>query len=191
MEAAARRKACPRIMTAAVQAERGGRREPRALHQAQPQPTSNPAGPAVPLSFRKSITMITFVNPPQVHTPTGYSHTAAVPAGTDLVFLSGQVGIRPDGSMPPTLAEQSEQMFDNIAAALHAHGLDASALVKLTLFVVAGHDIQTVRHARARLLGTHKPASTAVFVSQLVAPALFVECEAIAAKVRAEPTDTP
>ena len=129
--------------------------------------------------------MITFVNPPDVHTPTGYSHTAVVPAGTELVFLSGQVGIRPDGSTPSTLAAQSEQMFDNIAAALRAHGLDASALIKLTLFVVAGHDIQTVRNARARLLGTHKPASTAVFVSQLVTPTLFVECEAIAAKVRA------
>lgn len=128
--------------------------------------------------------MITFANPPDIHAPTGYSHTAVVPAGTELVFLSGQVGMRPDGSIPSTLAEQAEQMFDNMAAALRAHGLDASALVKLTLFVVAGHDIQTVRNARARLLGPHKPASTAVFVSQLVAPTLFVECEAIAAKAR-------
>ncbi len=129
--------------------------------------------------------MIAFLNPPDIHTPTGYSHTAVVPAGTELVFLSGQVGIRPDGSTPSTLAEQSEQMFDNISAALRAHGLDASALLKLTLFVVAGQDIQTVRNARSKLLGTHKPTSTAVFVSQLVSPTLLVECEAIAAKVHA------
>ena len=129
--------------------------------------------------------MITFVDPRDVHAPTGYSHTVAVPSGTELVFLSGQVGIRPDGSIPETLAEQSQQMFDNMAAALRVHGLDASALIKLTLFVVAGHDIQTVRHARARLLGPHRPTSTAVFVPQLVAPTLFVECEAIAAKATA------
>ena len=129
--------------------------------------------------------MITFINPPDAHTPTGYSHTAVVPPGTELVFLSGLVGIRPDGSTPSTLAEQSEQMFQNIAAALRVHGLDASALVKITLFVVAGHDIQTVRNARAKLLGSNKPTSTAVFVSALVAPTLFVECEAIAAKVLA------
>ena len=129
--------------------------------------------------------MINFVNPPDAHSPTGYSHTAVVPAGTDLVFLSGQVGIRPDGSIPATLAEQSEQMFENIAAALRVHGLDASALVKIPLFVVAGHDIQTVRNERAKLLGSHKPTSTAVFVYQLVAPTLFVECEAIAAKPHA------
>jgi enamine deaminase RidA (YjgF/YER057c/UK114 family) len=128
--------------------------------------------------------MITFVNPPEIYTPTGYSHTAVVPSGTDLVFLSGQVGIRPDGSIPSTLAEQSEQMFDNMSVALRAHGLDASALVKITLFVVAGHDIQTVRNARAKLLGSHRPTSTAVFVSQLADPTLFVECEAIAARIR-------
>ena len=129
--------------------------------------------------------MTTFVNPPDIHTPTGYSHTGRVPAGTELVFISGQVGIRPDGSVPPTLAEQSDQMFENMAAALRSHGLDASALVKITLFVVAGQEIQTVRNARAKLLGSHRPTSTAVFVSALVTPALLVECEAIAAQPHA------
>lgn len=125
--------------------------------------------------------MTTFVNPPDVHTPTGYSHSAVVPAGTELVFLSGQVGVRPDGSIPSTLAEQAEQMFNNIAALLRAHKLDESSIVKLTLFVVAGQDIKIVRGARAKLLGAHKPTSTAVFVSQLVDPKLLVECEVIAA----------
>ncbi len=48
--------------------------------------------------------------------------------------------------------------------------------------IVAGQDMKTVRAARAKFLGTHRPASTAVFISQLVDPKLFVECEAIAAK---------
>ena len=126
--------------------------------------------------------MTTFVNPPGVHTPIGYSHTAVVPAGTDLVFLSGQVGVRPDGSTPTTLEEQADQMFNNITTLLQAHGLTASAIVKLTLFVVAGQDIRTVRAARVKMLGSHAPTSTAVFISQLVDPKLLVECEVIAAK---------
>ena len=129
--------------------------------------------------------MTQFINPPEVHKPYGYSHTAAVPAGTELVFLAGQVGVRPDGTTPETLAEQSEQMFNNIAALLSAHGLDASALVKITLFVVAGQDMKTIRAARSQFLGESRPASTAVFISQLVDPKLFVECEAIAAKTPA------
>lgn len=129
--------------------------------------------------------MTKFSDSPEIHKPYGYSHTAVVPAGTELVFLAGQVGVRPDGSTPATLEEQSEQMFNNISALLRAHGLDATALVKITLFVVAGQDIKTVRKARSKFLGEHKPTSTAVFVSQLVDPALFVECEAIAARTPA------
>jgi enamine deaminase RidA (YjgF/YER057c/UK114 family) len=126
--------------------------------------------------------MTSFVNPQSVHAPTGYSHSAVVPAGTELIFLSGQVGIKPDGSVPSTLEEQSVQMFNNIGSLLSAHGLDPSSIVKLTLFVVAGQDIRVVRSARAQLLGDHKPTSTAVFISQLVDPKLLVECEAIAAR---------
>ncbi len=126
--------------------------------------------------------MTNFANPSTVHSPKGYSHTAVVPAGTELIFLSGQVGIKPDGSIPTTLEEQSVQMFTNIKSLLIAHDLDTSSIVKITLFIVAGQDIGTVRSARAHLLGEHKPTSAAVFVSQLVDPKLLVECEAIAAR---------
>jgi 2-iminobutanoate/2-iminopropanoate deaminase len=127
--------------------------------------------------------MATFLNPPTVHTPAGaYSHTAVVPGGTELVFISGQVGVRPDGSMGTSMAEQAEQVFANIGALLAAHGLDAGALVKLTMFIVAGQDVQAVRAARAKLVGAHRPASSAFFVSQLMDPAWHVEVEAVAAR---------
>jgi len=127
--------------------------------------------------------MVAFLNPPTVHAPgAAYSHSAVVPAGAELVFLSGQVGVRPDGPLPSSISAQADQVFANIGALLAAHGLDVSALVKLTMFVVAGQDIQAVRDARAKFLGAHRPASTAVFVSQLVDPAWYVEVEAFAAK---------
>jgi enamine deaminase RidA (YjgF/YER057c/UK114 family) len=118
-----------------------------------------------------------------VHAPLGlYSHTMSVPAGTELIFISGKVGVRPDGSTPATMAEQADQVFANIMTLLSAHGLDASCIVKLTTFMVAGHDGDAVRAARRKHLGAHRPASTAVFVSQLVDPAWWVEVEAVAAK---------
>ena len=65
-----------------------------------------------------------FENPPGVHAPLGlYSHTVPVPAGTDLVFISGQVGVRPDGTTPSTIAEQADQVFANLVALLAAHDL--------------------------------------------------------------------
>jgi enamine deaminase RidA (YjgF/YER057c/UK114 family) len=127
--------------------------------------------------------MTTFTNPDLVHAPLGlYSHTAAVPAGTTLIYISGQVGVRKDGTTPDSIAEQADQVFANIVSLLRAHDLAATDIVKLTTFMVAGHDGQAVRNARLKHLGAHRPTSTAVYVSQLVDPAWFVEVEAIAAK---------
>ena len=126
---------------------------------------------------------IKFSNPAAVYAPLGlYSHTARVPGGMELLFLSGQLGVRPDGSTPTTIEDQADQVFANIIALLAAHGLEASNIVKLTTFMVAGHDGDAVRAARLKHLGSHRPTSTAVFVSQLVDPAWFVEVEVVAAK---------
>ena len=125
---------------------------------------------------------LTFSNPDSVHPPLGlYSHTAIVPAGTRLLYLSGQVGARPDGSVGETIAEQADQTFANIIALLRANGLEASNIIKLTTFMVAGQDGEDVRNARRKHLGAHRPCSTAVYVSQLVDPRWFVEVEAVAA----------
>ncbi|MFI5318806.1 MAG: RidA family protein [Myxococcota bacterium] len=129
---------------------------------------------------------VRFSNPTGVHAPLGlYSHTASVPEGTELIFIAGQVGVRPDGSTPGTIAEQADQVFANLIALLKAHGLEPKSIVKLTTFMVAGHDGDAVRAARLKYLGAHRPASTAVFVSQLVDPAWLVEVEAVAAKLKA------
>src|SRR5688500_919135 len=132
---------------------------------------------------------IRYSNPVGVHAPLGlYSHTVSVPDGSEFIFLSGQLGVRPDGSAPGTMEEQADQVFANIIALLKAHGLEATSIVKLTTFMVAGHDGDAVRAARLKYLGFHRPASTAVFVSALVDPAWFVEVEAVAAKPRHRPT---
>jgi 2-iminobutanoate/2-iminopropanoate deaminase len=126
---------------------------------------------------------LNFANPDAVHAPLGlYSHTATVPAGTELVYISGQVGMRPDGSTPATIGEQADQVFANIVALLAAHGLAPTDIVKLNTFMVAGQDGDAVRAARRKHLGAHRPASTAVFVAALVDPAWLVEVEAIAAR---------
>ncbi len=126
---------------------------------------------------------ISLSNPEGVHAPLGlYGHSVSVPEFTELTFISGQLDVRPDGSTPSTMAEQADQVFTNIITLLRSHGLEASDIIKLTTFMVAGHDGQAVRNARIKHLGSHRPASTAVYVSQLVDPAWFVEIEAIAAK---------
>ncbi|WP_418318933.1 RidA family protein [Piscinibacter sakaiensis] len=127
--------------------------------------------------------MLELLNPADIHAPVGaYSHTAVVPAGTQLVFVAGQVGMRPDGSVPADLAGQADVLFQNLRACLAAHGAGIESIVKLTAFVVAGQDIRVMREVRERHFGAHRPASTAVFVSQLVSPDFLLEIEAVAVK---------
>lgn len=126
-----------------------------------------------------------FRNPAGVHPPLGlYSHTVLVPEGTELVYLSGQLGVDSEGNTPATIGEQADLVFANIVALLRAHGLAPIDIVKLTTFMVAGHDGDAVRAARLKHLGAHRPASTAVFVAALVEPEWFVEVEAVAARMK-------
>lgn len=125
----------------------------------------------------------TFLNPRDVHVPAGpYSHTAVVQSGSELVFVSGQVGMRADGSVPASFAEQADLTFQNLRACLAAHGLGMEAVVKLGVFVLPGQDFQVLRAARERHFGSHRPTSTSVYVPQLAAPTLLLEIDAIAAK---------
>lgn len=127
--------------------------------------------------------MPTFLNPRDVHAPVGpYSHTAVVAAGADLVFIAGQVGMAADGSVPAGLADQAELTFQNLRACLAAHGLGFDAVVRLGVFLLPGQDIQVLRATRERHFGSHRPASTTVYVPALAAAALLLEVEAVAVK---------
>jgi enamine deaminase RidA (YjgF/YER057c/UK114 family) len=132
--------------------------------------------------------MSTFLNPREVHAPAGpYSHTAVVSAPADLVFVAGQVGMAVDGAVPPAFAEQAELAFRNLRACLAAHGLGVDAVVKLNVFVLPGQDFQALRQVRERHFGTHRPASTTVYVPALAAPAFLLEVEAVAARPATAP----
>ncbi len=125
--------------------------------------------------------MARYLNPPAVHAPVGnYTHTAVVPPGTELVFISGQVATRPDGSVPTTFSEQAEVVFANLRACLAAHGVGMDSVVKLNAYLVAGQDVHAMREVRARYFGAHKPTSTAVFIPALVSPEFLLEVEAVA-----------
>lgn len=124
---------------------------------------------------------LTFDNPEQVAPPLGaYSHAVAVPAGSGLLFVSGQVPVRRDGSTATSLAEQADQVYANLVAVLAAKGLGPTAGIKLVTYLVADDAEGAVRRARAAYFGDHRPASTLVYVRRLVEPAWQIEIEAVA-----------
>ncbi len=124
-------------------------------------------------------------NPDGVHKPAGlYSHGASVKAGSDLLYVAGQVGMAKDGTVPPTLEEQTELVFQNIGEVLRGGGFAIADIVKLNVYVVATQiaAAQKMRDVRLRHMGDVKPASTLVYVSALAGPEYLIEIEAVAAK---------
>ncbi|MDQ0465133.1 enamine deaminase RidA (YjgF/YER057c/UK114 family) [Caulobacter ginsengisoli] len=122
-------------------------------------------------------------NPATVAPPLGlYSHSVETPPRRGLIYVSGQVPVRPDGSLAGTsMAEQADQVYANIVAVLAAQGVPPTDIVKLTTFMAAEDDPDgSVRAARMKHLGEHRPASTAVYVSRLVDPAWKIEIDAVA-----------
>ncbi|MEU4647013.1 RidA family protein [Nocardia fluminea] len=129
----------------------------------------------------------TLVNPVGLHDPTpfGYSHTAVVPAGTELVLVSGQYGSRPDGAVvSPDFTEQVDQAFRNIATALAAHDLTLAHVVQLRTYVV-DHDVSKLGPITAAVQanwGPTPPTQTLIGVANLATPDVLFEVEAVAAR---------
>ncbi|MCK1513237.1 RidA family protein [Bradyrhizobium sp. 190] len=62
-----------------------------------------------------------------------HGYSAAIRSG-DLLFVSGQVGSRPDGSPEPDFAGQVRLAFDNLKATLAAGGCTFDDIVDVTTF---------------------------------------------------------
>lgn len=62
-----------------------------------------------------------------------HGYSAAIRSG-DLLFVSGQVGSRADGSPEPDFARQVELAFDNLQATLAAAGCTLDDIVDVTTF---------------------------------------------------------
>lgn len=62
-----------------------------------------------------------------------HRYSAAIRSG-DLLFVSGQVGSREDGSPEPVFEQQVQRAFDNLAAVLKAAGATFDDIVDVTTF---------------------------------------------------------
>ena len=62
-----------------------------------------------------------------------HKYSAAIRSG-DLLFLSGQVGSREDGTPEPEFAAQVRRAFDNLATVLAAAGCTVADIVDVTTF---------------------------------------------------------
>lgn len=112
-----------------------------------------------------------------------YAHGVAVPEGHRFVFTSGQLAVRPDGSVPEGEEAQAELIFSNIDRILAAGGAGRGDVVRINAFVTDRAFMAGYMAARDRWLAeiTRLPASTLVIVSGFTRPEFRVEIEVVAA----------
>lgn len=110
-----------------------------------------------------------------------YSHATSVRGADALLFVSGQFGVDPSGTLRPTFRDQAEQALDNIDSLLSAAGMEIGSIVKLNYFLTNADDAATLAEVRNRQWeGLQAPAVTVLTVSALARPEYLVEIEAIA-----------
>jgi 2-iminobutanoate/2-iminopropanoate deaminase len=121
-------------------------------------------------------------NPAAVHAPSaGYSMGLELAQHRRLLFISGQVPERPDGSVPEGFQAQCEQAWRNVIEVLTSAGLGVEHLVKINTFLTDRNQIAANRAIRRKMLQEHEPAST-VMIAATVDGKWLLEIEAIAAE---------
>ena len=111
----------------------------------------------------------------------GAPYSQAIRVG-DLVFVSGQIALRPGGDelVGADVAQQTEQVFANLRAILEEAGSSLERLVKTTVSLANLGDFAAMNEVYARHVGADPPARSTVEVAALPSDAL-VEIEAVAA----------
>ena len=137
---------------------------------------------SIPRTTERFATMNIRHTPTSVAAPFGpYSHAVEVPEGSRLLYISGEVGVLPDGTVPETIEAQAEACWRNIIAILADAGMGVEDLVKITTYLVRSEDVVAAGAARAKHFGDARPGSATIIIKALVNPALLIEIEAVAA----------
>ena len=123
-----------------------------------------------------------YLNPPKLGAPGArFSHAGVVPAGSDLIFISGQGASEP---MAPDVVGQTKQTMENLKVALEAAGSDFAHVVKLNIYLTDMDHMAELRKVRDAYIDPKRaPAMTTAKVMQLVG-GIKVEIDAIAVPKR-------
>lgn len=98
-------------------------------------------------------------------TPVG-PYTPVVRAG-DLLVVSGQLGLGPDGLVDGGVATQLRQALENLRGLVEGAGARLDQVVKTTVFLTDMADYAVMNEVYCEAFGDHRPARSAVAVAAL------------------------
>lgn len=122
------------------------------------------------------------ITAPNAHSlNSGYSQAIAVKNARRTVYVSGQVGVCPDGSLPDDFRDQARQVWSNIEAQLKSTGMGLENIVHHTTFLSDRKYCAASSEIRKEVLGNLEPALT-VIIAGIFDEAWLLEIQAIAAE---------
>lgn len=107
-------------------------------------------------------------------------YSQAIQAG-DFIFVSGQLGVKPDGEVAEGIEGQTHQVLKNLQEILKEADADFSDVVKFTIFLSSMDDFATVNDIYGSYLQKPYPARATFEVARLPKD-LLVEMEAVVYK---------
>lgn len=122
-------------------------------------------------------------NPDGLYKPHGlyYNAVESLP-GEALVFSSGIIGCRLDGSLVKDPEEQMVQAWENVAAFLKGCDMTVDNLVRLTMHIPNRDHVPLSKGARIKVLGEHMHCAVTGMVTDLFDPDLVIEIDVVAAR---------
>ncbi len=122
------------------------------------------------------------VEPVDVPKPPGnFVHGIVVPAGMEMMFVSGQTPDELDGTVPIEFADQARVAWRNVTRTLTAGGFALADVVKVTMYIRDRGYREDNRTVRNEVLGDLRPALT-VLVTDHWDERWLIEIEVVAAR---------
>ena len=110
--------------------------------------------------------------------PNNSTYSQAVRLG-DLIYISGQLGVSRDGTLPDSFQDEVRQAIENVGVVLRAAGSALPLVAKVNIFVTDFGRLREMNEVYAEYL-PHRPAKTTVEVARLDKRAR-IEVEVVAA----------
>jgi len=98
-------------------------------------------------------------------TPQNDTYSQAVRLG-DVIYISGQLGVRRDGTLPESFQAQVRQALENVRTVLRAAGSDLSLVAKVNIYVTDFGKLREMNEVYPEYF-PHRPAKTTVEIARL------------------------
>jgi enamine deaminase RidA (YjgF/YER057c/UK114 family) len=124
------------------------------------------------------------LNPETLHHNPAFTQAVAVSGAVKTVYVGGQNAVDTSGKIVGLgdIAAQTEQVMQNIQAALAAGGASLEHVIKWNIYLVQGQPLQPGFEVFQRVWNrrSNPPAITSAFVAGLAHPDFLIEIDAIA-----------